>query len=75
MNENLITARNNSFESMLKAQSMMDHAVSPFQKDEAECLYELSWAIYQIINYLEKKERKEALLTQTNKTEGGSHID
>ena len=53
-NEHLILARNNSFDSMLKAQEMMDLAVTPFQKREAEILYELSWAMYQLLIDLEK---------------------
>ena len=47
--ETKIQIRNNSYESMLKAQYMMECATTDFQKNVAEILYELSWAMYQIM--------------------------
>ena len=47
--EKLSEIRNASFEAMMVAQSMMEGAVTPFQKNVAEALYEAHWANYQLL--------------------------
>lgn len=47
--ERISQIRNASFEAMMVAQSMMDGAVNPFQKNVAEALYEAHWANYQLL--------------------------
>ena len=47
--DRIIQIRNASFEAMMVAQSMMDGAVNPFQKNIAEALYEAHWANYQLL--------------------------
>lgn len=47
--ENLIQARNASFEAMLTAQAMMEGAVNPIQKNVAEAIYEAHNALYQTL--------------------------
>lgn len=47
--EKIAQIRNASFEAMMVAQSMMEGAVNPFQKNVAEALYEAHWANYQLL--------------------------
>lgn len=53
--ETRVQAINNSYEDMMKAHYMAESAVTPFQKNVAEILYDLSWAVYQILTDKDRK--------------------
>lgn len=52
--DEIIKARNASYENMLTAQSMMDFAQTDLEKRIADNLYTMSWAAYNMLVDLEK---------------------
>lgn len=53
-----IQARNASFEAMLKAQALMDEAVSSLEKDLARSLYNAHRALWLILSDKDRKGKQ-----------------
>ena len=56
--EQIVQARNASFEAMLMAQGLMDKAVTPNEKNIAEAIYEAHNALYWVLVDIERRKRE-----------------